>query len=120
MDAMVGGVCKVVMNESQWGGMEMFLNQQVSADDPRMNAVYDHFARNLSDIIRAGRHSGAGIVVSTVAVNLRDCAPFGSEHRRGLSDEDKTKWESLYQQGIGAQIANHVQDAENAYGEAAR
>ena len=85
--------------------MEMFLNQQIRADDPRMNAVYDHFARNLSDIIKAGRHGGAGIVVSTVAVNLRDCAPFASAHRRGLSEADKSKWEQLYQNGIAAQTA---------------
>ena len=67
-------------DKSEWGGMEMFLDQQVRASDPRMDAVYDHFSRNLSDIIATGRRSGAGIVVSTIAVNLRDCAPFGSEH----------------------------------------
>jgi tetratricopeptide (TPR) repeat protein len=106
--------------KSEWGGMEMFLNQQVRADDPRMNVVYDHFARNLDDIIRVGRHSGAGIVVSTVAVNLKDCAPFASAHRPGLSESDKTKWEQLYQNGIEAQTAGKNPEAAEWFRKAAQ
>ena len=69
MDALRGQLNKPPVDKSEWGGMEMFLNQQVQADDPRMKVVYDHFTRNLSDIIRAGKRGGAGVVVSTVAVN---------------------------------------------------
>ena len=67
--------------QSEWNGMEMFLQQQVSQADPRMKAVYHDFERNLADIIRAGRRSGSGIVVSTVAGNLKDGGPFASAHR---------------------------------------
>lgn len=119
MDGLIRGIHKPPVDQSQWGGMEMFLNQQVRADDPRMHAVYDHFARNLSDIIRVGRRSGAGIIVSTVAVNLRDCAPFGSEHRPGLTEAAKEKWDSLYQSGVAAQNAGNIQEAANAFREAA-
>ena len=118
MDAIVRRLHKSGMEDSQWGGMEMFLNQQVRANDPRMNAVYDHFTRNLSDIISAGRRSGAGVVVSTLAVDLRDCAPFGSEHRPGLTETNKKKWESLYQSGVAAQTAGNIQEAANAFREA--
>src|ERR1022692_2681369 len=100
--------------------MEMFLNQQIPADDPRMNAVYAHFSRNLSYIISAGRQSGAGVVVSTVAVNLKDCAPFGSEHRQGLTEADKSKWEQLYQTGVAAQSAGKTVAADSWYHEAAQ
>ena len=106
--------------KSEWGGMEMFLDQQISADDPRMTAVYDHFARNLKDIIGVGRRSGAGVVVSTMAVNLRDSAPFGSEHRRGLTAADKSKWETLYQNGIAAQAAGKVEEAAGWFRQAAQ
>ena len=111
---------KPPMEKSEWGGMEMFLDQQVRANDPRMGVVYDHFARNLSDIIRAGRHSGAGIVVSTVAVNLRDCAPFASEHRQGLTGAEKSKWQLLFQNGMAAQSAGNMKDAAGWYREAAQ
>ena len=85
-----------------WGGMEMFIHQQVAADDPRMERLYQHFKRNLADILDAGLKSGAGIVLSTVAVNLRDCPPFASLHRRGLSGQDKARWDELWRLGCKA------------------
>lgn len=105
---------------SDWGGMEMFLNQQVGADDARMNGVYHHFERNLADIIRAGRRSGAGIVVSTVAVNLRDCAPFASAHRADLAAADKARWDDLFQSGCQAQAAGNLAEAADQFRQAAR
>ncbi len=62
-----------------WRGMEMFTQNQVSPDDPRRQGVYRNFSRNLEDILKAGHKSGARIILSTVAVNLKDCPPFGSE-----------------------------------------
>ena len=62
--------------------MQMFAKNQVRQDDPRMPTVYAHFQRNLDDILRMGVDSGAKIVLSTVASNLKDCPPFGSLHRR--------------------------------------
>lgn len=111
IDAIRQKMQKPPPDKSEWGGMEMFLNQQVRANDPRMNVVYDHFKKNLADIVGIGRRSGAGIVASTVAVNLKDSAPFASAHRSGLSEPDKTKWEQLYRQGIDAQAAGKNSDA---------
>ncbi len=115
IDFLLSHLHKPPPDKSEWGGMEMFLNQQVRADDSRMNVVYDHFSRNLSDIIEAGRRSGAGIVLSTVGVNLRDSAPFASGHRSGLSDQDKSKWEQLYRSGVEAQAAGKWGDAAHFY-----
>ena len=63
---------------ASWGGMEMFLGNQLPPDDPRKEVVYKNFERNLDDIVRTGVNSGAKVLVSTVAVNLKDCPPFGS------------------------------------------
>jgi hypothetical protein len=41
-----------------------------------MATVYASFERNLNDIIDAGLRSGAKVLVSTVARNLKDCGPF--------------------------------------------
>ena len=111
---------KPAPDKSEWGGMEMFLNQEVRADDPRMAAVYEHFSKNLSAIVRAGRRSGAGVVVSTVAVNLKDCAPFASKHRPGLAGPDATKWKELYQMGITAEANGKTKEAAPWYSEAAQ
>ena len=35
---------------AEWQGMEMFMGNQVAADDPRLAAVYDNFRQNLIDI----------------------------------------------------------------------
>jgi len=111
---------KAPSENGDWGGMMMFLDQQVRADDPRMAAVYGNFSRNLADILRAGHESGAGVVVSTVAVNLKDCAPFASEHRAGLADSDKAQWEQLHQAGVAAENSGHLSEAEARYEAAAR
>src|SRR6185503_18768453 len=90
------------------------------ADDPRMTKVYAHFERNLADILRAGKESGVGIVVSTVGVNLRDCAPFASAHRAGLSADDQKRWEELYRRGIEAEDAGKAPEAAARFDEAAQ
>jgi len=107
-------------DKSEWGGMVMFLNQQVCADDRQMEVVYGNCERNLSDILAAGRDAGAGIVLSTVAVNLKDCAPFASEHRRDLSASELAEWEGLCQSGVAAQQAGQPTEAIAQFQAAAR
>src|ERR1017187_10316549 len=72
----------------EWGGMEMFLDKQVSASSPLMPHVYENFDANLRDTIAVARKSGARVIVATVATNLKDCAPFASAHRENLKADD--------------------------------
>ncbi len=106
-------------DDDEWGGMEMFLDQQVGADNPLLNTVYDNFARNLADIIQTGHRAGAGVVVGTVAVNLKDSAPFASIHRPGLADPDKARWEQVYRAGVAAQDAGRNDEAATQFQAAA-
>jgi len=106
--------------KSEWGGMLMFLENRVRADDPRLAVVRKNFAQNLDDIITTGRRAGAGVVVSTVAVNLDDCAPFASAHRPDLSKSDEAEWRRLYELGVTAQGARQFDDALNYFRAAAR
>jgi tetratricopeptide (TPR) repeat protein len=82
-----------------WQGMGMFLDNKVTADDPRLSATYGNFRQNLVDICGIVRGAGTGVVLSTVAVNLKDCPPFASQHRSDLSAEQLAKWEELYRAG---------------------
>jgi tetratricopeptide (TPR) repeat protein len=100
--------------------LELFLDQKIRHGDPRMEKVYAHFARNLVDILETGTHAGAKVVVSTVAVNLKDCAPFSSLHRRDLTGGQKTEWERFYHAGINAEQAGKLSEAIEAYRQAAR
>jgi tetratricopeptide (TPR) repeat protein len=119
LDDLWRSIHKPPSDKSEWGGMEMFLNQQIAPGDARLKLVYDHFQVNLADMIDVGRRSGAGIVVSTVAVNLKDCAPFASAHRAGLTAGDRAQWEQLYEQGREAEGAGRWPQAKASFQKAA-
>ena len=104
----------------EWGGMKLFAQNQVRQDDPRMAGVYAHFGDNLADMLNVARKAGVKAVVSTVAVNLKDCAPFGSLHRPGLSAGELAEWERLYGQAIEAQQAGRWDEAVEQLSQAAR
>ncbi len=104
----------------EWRGMETFLGRLVSADDPRMEHVYEHFRRNLTDIADIARGTGAEVILCTVATNLKDNAPFASIHREDLSAADRARWERAYEEGISRGRAGRHDGAIESYLEAAR
>jgi tetratricopeptide (TPR) repeat protein len=83
----------------QWEGMKMMLDQQIRATDPALHRVYRHFAENLSDILSAATSANARLIVSTVSSNLRDCGPFSSLNRPGLTGSTKDRWQDLVSKG---------------------
>ncbi|MHC4986134.1 MAG: tetratricopeptide repeat protein, partial [Planctomycetota bacterium] len=103
---------------SFWMGMEMF--HAVSRDDPSLETIADHLRANLRDICQAAAGAGADVILSTVAVNLTDCPPFGSAHRADLSEADLAAWEGFVEAGIGAEERGDIQGAIAAYQDAAR
>ena len=105
---------------STWEGMEMFLKQQVAQDDPRLAKVHAHFKANLRDILQLGEKAGAKMLVSTVACNLKDCAPFASLHRSGLPEAQRNEWEKLHQAGIAQESATNFASALGLYQQAAK
>lgn len=87
-------------NAPSWGGMEMFVGNQIHADDPRKQIAYQNFSRNLHDIVQVGLDSGAKIVLNTVAVNLKDCAPFATLVDTNLPKADRAQYEQLFRGGV--------------------
>ncbi|MGO8927338.1 MAG: tetratricopeptide repeat protein [Limisphaerales bacterium] len=105
---------------SEWEGMEMFLRNQVRHDAPILQIVYDHFARNLADIIALGRGSGARVLLATMPVNLRDSPPFASLHRPSLSAGQLDEWDKCFGRGREAEDAGRYADALAAYQKASQ
>ena len=103
-----------------WEGMEMFLKQKVAQDDPRMARVYQHFEANLRDIIRVGQSSGARVLVSSIVCNVKDCAPFASQHRPGFGEPQRADWDRLFQDGAAAEQAGNAAAALVNYQKAAK
>ena len=93
-----------------WGGLQMFLGNQLPPNDPRKDVVYKNFERNLKDILRAGQGAGAKMILNTVAVNLRDCPPFASMAPLSADDEFREA-EALLQRGDSGQALVHCQKA---------
>jgi tetratricopeptide (TPR) repeat protein len=104
--------------KQEWRGMEMFLDKQVRADSPRMQPAYRNFAGNLRDLVQLGRETGAHLLLSTVATNLRDSAPFGSLHRADLAPRALDSWNTLVQQGAAAEVTQSYDDALKYYASA--
>src|SRR6185503_14582019 len=93
-----------------WGGMKMFLDHQVRADDPRMKRIYSHFEHNLDAILRAGERAGVKQIVCSVGSNLKDCPPFASLHGAGFAG-GAAEWEAAWTNGVAAETAGHFADA---------
>ena len=95
--------------------MEMFLNSQVPLHSPLMRDVYANYESNLRDIAAVARDSGARVIISTVATNLKDSAPFASQHRVGISPAELASWSSLVQQGASFENDHAYDNALAAY-----
>jgi tetratricopeptide (TPR) repeat protein len=80
-----------------------------------MQQAYENYEANLRDTIAAARRSGARVFVSTVATNLRDCAPFASLHRDNLTAEELGRWTALVEQGASLEASKSYPEALRAY-----
>ncbi len=103
-----------------WGGMEMFVDNQIPLDDPRRAAVYHNFSRNLHDILQAGLGSGAKVLLNTVAVNLKDCAPFASMVNSNLPPVDRAQFDQLFKIGVQSAEQGDFAAAAREFAAAAR
>ena len=100
---------------AEWGGMEMFMQQQISADDPRLAAVRANFRANLLAIAAAGRSAGATTLACTVLTNQRDFAPFLSRHRPGLTAAELAQWQAYCDTAARMQQTGDLPEAEAAF-----
>ncbi|MCU0916233.1 MAG: tetratricopeptide repeat protein [Planctomycetes bacterium] len=101
--------------EKKWQGMESFLASRITADDPKLKDCYRHFRDNLDDIVQTAQRCGAGVILCTVPTNLRSCAPFGSEHKPGLTADQLARWDESFQQGRDLERAGRWAEALSAY-----
>jgi len=103
----------------EWGGMQMFMNGRIGYDDPAKLRAYANFRGNLADILGTAQRTGVPVVLSTVAVNLKDCAPFASIHASGLSTNQISAWNEIFEAGITNETTGSYRRALALYREAA-
>ena len=95
----------------RWQGMAVFADNHVPAGEARLEAVYGHYRRNLMDICSATSSGGTPTMLCTVAVNVKDCAPFGSMHRPDLSADELERWETHFELGKAHDTAGDCDEA---------
>ena len=112
-------VTRLGTKKQEWRGMSMFLDQQVPASSPLMRQAYANYEQNLRDTIAVAQKAGAKVIVSTVATNLKDCAPFASMHRKNLSPDELKQWSALMQRASDVEATNWLESVEAYQGAAA-
>lgn len=100
----------------EWGSMKMFAQGELAPNDPRRERVYKNFEGNIRDILNAGKRAGVPVLASSVVVNLKDCAPFASQHPRDFSEASKTEWEEKWKLGNRALGETNFAEAVKNYG----
>jgi tetratricopeptide (TPR) repeat protein len=103
----------------EWRGMEAFLDLQVPADDRRLQRMYGYFEANLRAVIDSAHAAGARVLLATVPINLRSCAPFASMHRADLSPDARERWRQHFDEGRAAQGGGDCAGARRAWAQAA-
>jgi tetratricopeptide (TPR) repeat protein len=69
-------------------------------DEDFRRQVLTHCEGSLVAMVRMASEAKAGVLFVTSASNLRDFAPFKSEHRAGLSAQQGQAWSRAYEQGM--------------------
>jgi tetratricopeptide (TPR) repeat protein len=92
-----------------------FLAHRAGPQDSARLTVNENFHINLRDICALASPGGTQVLVSTVAVNLADCPPFGSLHRPGLPVADLAQWEQFCQSATAAESAGRWAEALQQY-----
>ena len=65
-------------------------------DEQWRSQVRDEFAESVADMAEMCKAANVPLVFVKLGANLRDCPPFKSEHREGLSVEDEQLWQALF------------------------
>lgn len=102
-----------------WRSQEpITLKGRMSPRDPRLKTVFRSFRRNLTAILRAAAQAAPAVVVCTVPVNLRDCAPFSTSY---LEDETAAQQvRETLRAAMAAETASNRVEAARLYAEAIR
>src|SRR5208282_6802214 len=100
--------------------MEMFANNRLGYDDPARLRAYANFRRNLEDILRAAHQADVPVILSMMAVNLSECAPFASLHKVGLDHDREAAWNQTYKEGVDLEASGQFREALTSYQKAAQ
>lgn len=110
-NAMLPGEVSAILDESV--GPDAY-----HRDDTLRGIVLEHFRLNLERMIGIAESAGAGVVLVTPASNLRDFSPFKSEHRTGISENERSRFDDHMARGVSAFEGSRLAEAVAQFREA--
>lgn len=84
-------------------------------DDEWRANVATHFELSLRTMIRLCREKNVPVVLVRLGSNVRDCPPFKSEHKPGLSAGDEQNWQMHFDDATAADGDGDLRRALAAY-----
>ena len=87
-------------------------------DDAWRKSVVAQYEDSLRKMVATCRAAEVPLVLVRLGSNLRDCPPFKSEHRDGLSPEVEAAWQRAFDDGAEAERQGMFSDALVSYREA--
>lgn len=75
-------------------------------DDKWRRDTIAHFRFNLERMVRLADEANVPLLLMNPVCNLRDCPPFKSQHRDGLTDDQRAQWRSLFDEAVECQGTN--------------
>ncbi|MEQ9409270.1 MAG: hypothetical protein RIK87_16155 [Fuerstiella sp.] len=67
-------------------------------DDQWRRRVCQQYGDSVAEMLQMCQRADVPVVLVRLGSNLRDCPPFKSEHRAGLSVDDEQQWQALFDQ----------------------
>jgi tetratricopeptide (TPR) repeat protein len=96
-------------------GLDLYHRDQVFA-----RRVIRHYRISLERMVAVARYAGAEVLLVAPAANLRDFEPFKSQHREGLSPQQREAWQGLVHRAGSAFEDGDYRSSLAALDEAAR
>jgi len=90
-------------------------NKYIGLDSEEYRIAKDYFEKNLEEIIRTVKRSGAYVIVSTLVSNLADQEPFSQQFSTALKVSQKSDWQTFFNKGYPLEMSGNLQEAITQY-----
>jgi len=84
-------------------------------DDQLREQILNHYEFNLARMVDTARRAGAEVLLVVPTANVKDCAPFKSQHENGLSEDELETWSSHYDRANALYAVGKPEEALLAY-----
>ena len=98
---LIGDIISKISHSSkhQTQDFEYFQKHKIAFNDKARIATIKNFEANLYKICKAATKNGAKVFLSTIAVNLQDSPPFGSLHKKGITENELKEFNNFVSEG---------------------